>query len=146
MSVEFSAELLENLKSRLSGDGLTCVLSDGTETFVSRKSGVRPLVEFIDSGRDFAGYYAADKIVGKAAALLYAYMKVSAIYASVASVDAVAVCEKFGIVLVYGEICPKIINRQGTDLCPMEKTVADHTEPHQAFLAIKAKLRELAKM
>lgn len=133
----------ENAKNLLLNGNYTCVLSNGEDTVTSREKGVRPLIELIDSGKDFSGYSAADKIVGKAAALLYAYMNVSELYAEVASRAAVEVCGKYGIKLSYGTLTEKIINRRGDDICPMEKTVADITDPLAAYQAVKAKLATL---
>lgn len=134
---------VEELRNILSGGNYTCVLSNGEDTVTSREKGVRPLIEFIDSGKDFAGYSAADKIVGKAAALLYAYMKVGELYAEVASRAAVDACGKFGITLSYGTLTESIINRRGDGICPMEETVANISEPSDAYKAIKTKLANL---
>ena len=49
----------------------TLVLLRGEEQVTSDLRGIRPLLELLDSGRDFSGFVAADRIVGKAAALLY---------------------------------------------------------------------------
>ncbi len=133
----------EELKNLLSSGNYTCVLSDGKDTVTSREKGVRPLIDFIDSGKNFSGYSAADKIVGRAAALLYAYMKVSELYAEVASRAAVEVCAGFGIKLSYGTLTEKIINRRGDDVCPMEKTVANIADPSEAYRAVKNKLATL---
>lgn len=134
---------LDEPKRLLSSGNYTCVLSNGEDTVTSLEKGVRPLIEFIDSGKDFSGYSAADKIVGKAAALLYAYMNVPELYAEVASRAAVEVCAKFGIKLSYGTFTEKIINRRGDGICPMEKTVANVSEPAEAYEAVKAKLAAL---
>ena len=62
----------ERLKALLAEENLTCVLSDGNRLIKSRERGVKPLIGFIESGKSFKGFTAADKVVGKAAALLYA--------------------------------------------------------------------------
>lgn len=76
---------LERLRDMLISGNYTCVISDGTEYITSRERGVKPLIALIDGGRRLDGFYAADKVVGKAAALLYAYMKIEALYACVLS-------------------------------------------------------------
>jgi len=43
----------------------TAVLCKGDLTYTSMEHGVKPLVAWIDSGFDFTGFSAADKIVGK---------------------------------------------------------------------------------
>lgn len=135
---------LENLKNLLAEENYTCVLSDGNEVVSSTQRGVKPLVGFIESGKNFKGFSAADKVVGKAAALLYAHMSITALYASVISEGALKVCRQYGIAVEYGALTQKIINRAGDGICPMERTVADISDPETALEAIKEKLKSLS--
>lgn len=134
----------ERLKALLAEENLTCVLSDGNRLIKSRERGVKPLIGFIESGKSFKGFTAADKVVGKAAALLYALMGVSSLYASVISEDALTVCKSFGISVEYGTLTQNIINRRGDGFCPMEQAVADISDPQTAFNAVKEKLKNLS--
>ncbi len=133
----------ERLKALLAEENLTCVLSDGNRLIKSRERGVKPLIGFIESGKSFKGFTAADKVVGKAAALLYALMGVSSLYASVISEGALTVCKSFGISVEYGTLTQNIINRRGDGFCPMEQAVADISDPQTAFNAVKEKLKNL---
>ena len=133
----------ERLKALLAEENLTCVLSDGNRLIKSRERGVKPLIGFIESGKSFKGFTAADKVVGKAAALLYALMGVSSLYASVISEGALTVCKSFGISVEYGTLTQNIINRRGDGFCPMEQAVADISDPQTAFKAVKEKLKNL---
>ena len=119
------------------------MLSDGNRLIKSRERGVKPLIGFIESGKSFKGFTAADKVVGKAAALLYALMGVSSLYASVISEGALTVCKSFGISVEYGTLTQNIINRRGDGFCPMEQAVADISDPQTAFNAVKEKLKNL---
>lgn len=134
----------ERLKALLAEENLTCVLSDGNRLIKSRERGVKPLIGFIESGKSFKGFTAADKVVGKAAALLYALMGVSSLYASVISEGALTVCKSFGITVEYGTLTQNIINRRGDGFCPMEQAVADISDPQTAFNAVKEKLKNLS--
>lgn len=134
----------ERLKALLAEENLTCVLSDGNRLIKSRERGVKPLIGFIESGKSFKGFTAADKVVGKAAALLYALMGVSSLYASVISEGALTVCKSFGISVEYGTLAQNIINRRGDGFCPMEQAVADISDPQTAFNAVKEKLKNLS--
>ncbi|MDE7213593.1 MAG: DUF1893 domain-containing protein, partial [Anaeroplasmataceae bacterium] len=80
---------LEYAKKRLEGNTVCLVKADSS--FISQKRGVTPLLEFIESKVDFKGYSAADKIVGKAAAFLYASLGVKEVYAEVLSKEAIPV-------------------------------------------------------
>ena len=134
----------ERLKALLAEENLTCVLSYGNRLIKSRERGVKPLIGFIESGKSFKGFTAADKVVGKAAALLYALMGVSSLYASVISEGALTVCKSFGISVEYGALAQNIINRRGDGFCPMEQAVADISDPQTAFNAVKEKLKNLS--
>lgn len=134
----------EPLKALLAEENLTCVLSDGNRLIKSRERGVKPLIGFIESGKSFKGFTAADKVVGKAVALLYALMGVSSLYASVISEGALTVCKSFGISVEYGTLTQNIINRRGDGFCPMEQAVADISDPQTAFNAVKEKLKNLS--
>ena len=136
---------VNELKELLSREGYTCAAACGEEVITSRERGIRPLVELIASGKELRGAVAADKIVGKAAALLYAYLGVSALYAEVASEGAVEVCKRHGISLSYGVVAPEIVNRKGDGICPMEEAVAGIEEPRAAYLAVTEKLKRLSR-
>ena len=134
---------IEFVKGLLADGGYTCVISDGEKTLTSRERGVKPLIAFIDGGEDFRGFVAADKIVGKAAAMLYALMGVKRLHAQVMTKAAAAVCRRYGIDPSCDTLTDRIINRKGDGICPMEQTVADIDDPTEAKRAIIARLRSL---
>ena len=123
---------INSLKQKLVDGGYTCVLSNGEKVITSQESGIKPLVGFITSGKNFKGFCAADRIVGRAAAFLYVCMGVSKLHAFVASTGAVEVCKRYGVQLTYDTLCERIINRKGDDICPMEKLVANIDDPTTA--------------
>ncbi|MCD7727192.1 MAG: DUF1893 domain-containing protein [Ruminococcus sp.] len=130
----------------LKREGFTCVLSDGGNYIKSYERGVSPLVKLICENKNLAGFSAADKIVGKAAALLYAKLKVCEVYADVLSEGAISVFEKYKISCYCSQPTDNILNRQNTGLCPMEQAVLEIDDPDVAFEAIKLKLSELSDM
>lgn len=130
---------------KLLDEGCTCALTDGERVVTSRERGVRPLVELIASGADYNGWHAADKIVGKAAALLYAKLGVAELYAQTLSVGGLGVCRRFRIAAEYGALTPEIINRKGDGACPMELAVADADDPTAAYEKICAALERLRR-
>ncbi len=142
MRFKYSA-CVDELKKLLERENLTLVISDGKEYFTSRERGIRPLLNFAESGKSFRGFAAADKIVGKAAALLYAFIGISALYAEVITHDAVRVCDIYGISVAFGVLTDKIVNREGNGLCPMEEAVSSVNEPNSAVRAVKNRLNEL---
>lgn len=138
-------EQLEKAKTLLNGSDFTCVLCKGEAVLNSRERGVKPLLQWLGSGSDLSGFCAADKIAGKAAALLYVKLGVSAVYAQVMSKSALAVFEKHGIHAEYGTLADTIVNRFNTGICPMEQAVSDISDPDEAVAAIKKRIAELSQ-
>ena len=124
-------------------DGLTCVLCSNTDTITSDKSGIRPLMEFVSLKKDCKGYSAADKIVGKAAAMLYVLLGVDEVYAQVMSRAGKEMLSQNGIENYCDTLVEKIINRKGTGICPMEQTVAEIDNPYDAYKALADKIKAM---
>ena len=128
---------LESAKKQLTESGYTCVLCKGDAVFRSRIRGVAPLLEFLDSERSFCGFSAADKVVGKGAALLYVLLGVSAVHAMVISAAAYAVLREAGVRVTYGEMVPYIKNRAGNGRCPIEAAVSGTSDAIDALPIIR---------
>lgn len=123
----------------------TCVLCRGKETLTATKKGIAPMMEFLDSGADLHGFCAADRIVGKAAALLFVLAGVVDVYAEVITKEAVSILENVGIGVSFGTCTEHIINRERTGLCPMELTVREIDDPEKARFEIRKTMQRLAK-
>ncbi len=135
-----SADLIA-AKDNLAGHTL-CLSKDGV-LILDDKRGITPLLELIASGKDVSGYSAADKVVGKAAAALFIKCGVKQLYAAVLSKGGAKLLESHGVEYVYDTLTDAIINRAGTDACPMEKAVWDIEEIEDMYVAI---LREHARI
>ena len=98
------------------------------------------MMSFIERGADLTGYSAADTVVGKAAALLFVKCAVKSVFAKTLSQGAKRVLERYGIACEYETLTERIINRAGTDSCPMEKAVADTENPEEAYALLQKKL------
>ncbi len=133
------------LRGRLEDENLTCIVQKDSRILTSKLRGIRPLLDWIEQGEDLHGACAADRIVGKAAAMLYVFMGVKGVFAEVLSESGLAVLRKYGIYAEYATLTPKIINREGTGLCPMEQTILTIDEPSAAYTALAKKAAELKK-
>ena len=131
---------LEQAKTLLEENNYTCVLCKDGQIYTSTERGVKPLIAFIESGRDFRGFSAADKIVGKAAALLYVLLGVQTVFAEVMSEDGIYTLKKHGITPLCNTSVKEIRNRTNTGMCPMEETVKEITKPLDGLLAIRNKI------
>ena len=134
---------LQKAKEIMETYGDTCVLCRGDVVFTSTERGIKPLVEFIDNHTDMKGFSAADKIVGKAAAMLYVILGVKAVYSPVMSETAAEVFKNYNIVYECDELTQNIINRNGNGICPMEETVKNISDPREGFAAVKGRLKNM---
>ena len=128
-------------KNNLAGHSI-CLCKDKKLIF-SDKKGISPMVGFLEDGVNLNGYSAADLIVGKAAALLFVKAGVKNVFAKVLSAGGKRVFEKYGIYFEFETLTENIINRSGTDICPMEKTVLNVEDPNKAFILLSEKLKLL---
>ncbi len=135
---------LEQAKELLFEKEYTCVLKKDSEIHTSNDRGVKPLLIWLDSGMDFHGFSAADKVVGKAAAMIYVLLGVKEVYASVISIEAKRMLEKYQITVFYGELTERIHNRTNTGFCPMEEAVWEIEDLQEAVRAVREKLKQLA--
>ena len=134
---------LERALEVLEKENYTCVLCKEEKLLSSRRRGVAPLLELLDSGEQLGGFSAADRVVGKAAAMLYVLMGVKCVHARVMSEGAKQVLINAGIDCLYNELVPAIFNRTNTGFCPMETAVHHIDDPRLAPELIKERLRQL---
>lgn len=140
MEQMMSAPLLR-AKQLLGGEtSLALIAGDRERTFTAR--GVGALLDLLQEN-GLAGASVADKIVGKAAALLMVRGGAKEVYAETLSEGGAAVFAKYGIPYCYGECVRHIVNRQGTGPCPMEQTVAGIEDPAAAQAALRARRDDL---
>lgn len=135
----------EAAKRRLTAEGFTCVLQHGGTVYVSRQRGVRPLLEWFQSGTDVRGFAAADKVVGKATAFLYVLLGVRSLYAAVISTSALSVLRAHGVDAAYGEEVPFIRNRKGDGMCPFEEAVLSVDDLSEALAVIRTTYAQMTK-
>ena len=135
------------LKARtlLENGGYTCVLCLGGTTHTATERGVKPLLDWLDSDLDLCGFSAADRVVGRGAAFLYCLLGVAEVHARIMSHPAAQVLHAAGIACTADTMVDGIINRKGTGPCPFEAAVLDITEPQEALIAIRAKMRQMQK-
>lgn len=136
---------IEKAKKLLSGGNFTCVLCKGDTSYTSTGKGVSPMLTFLENGTELRGFSAADKIVGKAAAMLFVCAGVTEVFAEVMSKAAVNYLNERGITCSYGVLTDKIINRKGDGLCPMELAVIDIEDEKLGFSAIKNRFDEIRR-
>ena len=136
---------LEKAKMLLVKTDSTCVLCNGDIILTDKRRGVRPLLDLLEGNADVAGFAAADKVVGKAAAYLYCLLNIKCLYAQVISQPALDVLSATDIDVEYVQLVPAIQNRTKDGFCPMESAVLNIHSPEEALRAIYAALAQLKK-
>ena len=134
---------LDTAKSRLHREDLTLVIVKNSEVLFEtgshRISGFLGAIEQL--GDRLEGASVADRVAGKAVALLCAYAGIQHVYAEVLSQKAQAVFEKQGIPCEFEELVDNILDLNRSDVCPFEKAAAVLSDPEVAYAAFKALLQ-----
>ncbi|MEM3551853.1 MAG: DUF1893 domain-containing protein [Candidatus Bathyarchaeia archaeon] len=135
-------EDLEVAKKRLRIYGLTLsIVKDSKAVFESKSKGISDLVRAIESlGDKLSGASAADRVVGKAAALLFVYVGVRAVYAHILSSRAKTVLENNEVYFEWDGLVDKILNSKMDEACPFEKMAENISSPEEAYRRIKDRL------
>ncbi len=134
-NLERAKQLLNNNK--------TCVLVCGDKVYDSEESGIKPMLNFIENNINLKGFSVADKIVGKAAALLFVQAGITEVFAKTISKAGTEILNKFNIKFEYDILAEYIVNRKGDGICPMEQAVSDTDDPNKAYLLLRAKVEAL---
>lgn len=109
----------------------------------SKKRGVVPALALVAEHTDLTGGVIADKVVGKAAALLFLLLGPEAVYAATISLPAKEVLHSAGIRVEFEQMVDHIVNREGTGPCPLEHAVMGIQDPVEAIETIRRTLADL---
>lgn len=124
----------------------TLVAVRGDEIVVCCDRGVKPLLKMVAEGRSLKGFSVADKVVGKAPALLYAVLGPEAVFSPVMSWTGRAVLLAAGIFVSHDVLVPHISNRAKSGQCPMDESVTNIWEPYEAVSVLEERARQMALM
>jgi hypothetical protein len=136
---------IEDLKKT----GLSLIIyKDGEIIFSSDSRGIRPHLEAMEKlGRKtLKGTVMADKIVGRAAALLILYSGAAEVHAVIISAGGKEVLQESGIKLTYVEETDAIKIKEGRIFCPFERMVQGISDPEEAYNRIIAKMAEMSNL
>ena len=119
-----------------SGDSLH-IYQDGKLIFTSDKSGLIPLLEYIDrSSPCHQQVKIFDKIMGNGAALLSVLANCQKVYSPLGSQLAISTLDKYHINYQITKIVPYIQKNQGGEMCPIEK-LSLHKAPEEFYTAVR---------
>ena len=105
--------------------------SNGKVVYTSFERGAKPLLDFIRTKNTYGEkkLYIADKVIGKATALLAVYLRAKELYAGVITEEAVRILLDNKVKVCYDKKVEFIQNRDKTGLCPLEKLSKDTENP-----------------
>jgi iron complex outermembrane receptor protein len=122
---------MQQLIDILHSEGLTLVVKSGDGTihrFTQR--GVKDLLTLVTTAPEVLhNAIIADKAVGKAAAACMVQGGVKQVWADVMSEPAMTLLRAYGVEAECGTLVDHIINRAGTDWCPMERLSREIDDP-----------------
>ena len=121
----------------------TLVICKDEDIVTSDITGIKPLINLIEEKKEYKGYSAADKIVGRAAAFLYTLLEVKNLYGEIMSKGATEILKNAKINFEYKTLTDFIENRKKDGMCPMDEAVKNINDPKEAYEAIKEKIKFL---
>ncbi len=138
---------INNLKEILLKENHTIVIyKSDASVIISNDRGVAPLMKLLkEDATQLHDSMVADKVVGKAAALLMVYAKVKEVYTPTISVPALEVFKNHNVKITYDQVVERIINRKGDGLCPMETLCMNIDNPEEAFGVIRHQVAETSR-
>jgi hypothetical protein len=127
-------------KNRLIQKDLSLVIvKDAKVLFETESHGIGDLLKAINQIQNqMKGSSVADRIVGRAAALLFVFSGVTSVFAVTASDGGIEVLKKNSVFYEYESRVTNVLNLKRTDACPFEKLVAKLSSPEKAYEALKA--------
>lgn len=130
-------ELLNKLKQ----GNYAIIASNG---YSSYDNGIRPVIDRINEDLSFfKDLIVADKIIGKASAMLLCLSGVKEVYCVVLSKAGESILKEYNVTYHYENLVDYIVNRKGDGMCPMEKTVENINDLNEAYEALNRKIKEI---
>lgn len=140
LPIEMNMQNLQIAKKRLSQKSLTLsIAKDGEVIFENASHGISGFLEAIEKlGHKLKGSSVADRVAGKAIALLCVYAEVEEVYAVTLSKEAKGVFEKYRVYHEWENLVENILKIDKTGICPFEKLATEISNPNDAYRKLKA--------
>lgn len=120
------------------------IVRDGRMLFSSRLAGVSSLLDALDNNV-LPGSSVADKVIGRAAAMIAVQGEVTAVHTPVMSEGAAEVLTEAGVLYCAEKIVPFLRNKDSTGPCPIEAATEFTVVPEKAVNALRNLLRDLSQ-
>ena len=135
---------IEKAKSMRDNDGYAiAIVKDDMVLYESKEKGILPLYLAYDQKIEMKDACAADKVVGRGAAMFMAELGIRQMDTLIISRSALEYLQDKGIVVSYSRLVEYIKNRTGDGKCPVE-TMADASKDFDELLdGVKRFLKRL---
>ena len=136
---------LEAAKNQLYRKELTlAIVKNGEVLFETQSHRISGFLGAIEQfGDELEGASLADRVAGKAVALLCVYVNIKEVYAEVLSKKAKTVFEQNGVHHEWKELVDSILDLNKSDVCPFEKAADGVSDPKDAYRTFKALQKSL---
>lgn len=113
--IELAKNLLDNEQRAL------VIVKDGKVLFSVDGKGIKPIYTAFNELKDeLKGSSVADKVIGKAAAMIYEHAAIKELSTKLISENAISVLGNTSIIYEYEKSVPYIKNRDQSGMCPVE--------------------------
>lgn len=137
VDLEIAKKVLEKEKANLT------VVKQGRIVFVGYSEGLKDLAEIVlKKPHILKGSSIADRVVGKAVAVICAVMGVKAVYGCAMSISGLKVLREGGVEACYDKLVGFIEAGDGR-VCPFEKLILEVEEAEEAYEVLLEKLRQV---
>jgi len=137
--IDIAKELLHSQKFAI------VIVKEGEVIFSSRDRGIKPMYTAVNEILDqLKGASIADRVIGKAAAMLCVHAGIEELYTKLISENAIKALEGTSIKYKYDETTPYIKNRDKTGMCPVE-TLSQKVDTTNTLLEEISKFLESIK-
>jgi hypothetical protein len=140
-------QAINKAKEKLIQENLSFVLINGESIYTSAEKGIKPMYVAVTIQDELSkGALVADRVIGKAAALLAAYGGIASIHALLTTHTAIKVCNHYNIAITYDKVVEAIQNRDKTGLCPMEQLASETNDPERIVEDVKTFLTQIGQL
>lgn len=135
---------LTQLKQIQAEHNYTLIAGMGDNLYTSWQDGIKPILsKLAEKKYYFENSVIVDRVVGKAAAMLFVRSKVGYVHANVLSRSAQKILDHYQVSYSFDILVDYIKNRNNTGMCPMEETVLNVEDLDEAFQLLLEKQKLL---
>ncbi len=136
---------IEIAKKQLYNKDLTLAIAkNGQIIFQTDSHRISGFIHAIDTlGDQLNGASVADRVAGKALALLCVYAGITEVYAEVLSKKAQALLEEHVVACQWKQLVDNVLDLSKTNVCPFEKAAAGISDPKDSYSMFKALLEKM---